>query len=855
MASSYITKRLFKPKRGIDLKSPENLRGEDYLTNAQNVIYDGNGNLCKRNGFQLRVYGADAFSGLMRIDTTDYAGDTKSELLIIGNSGGHGPQRIVKNTLSLTNTLVGVSVTVTVYYDEATLQYRMTITGGVSADIALGTGIVGGDPDMTALIAILPGVITGVASGSATTPAAFLGIKQVTIQAGSTETFEYFSAEEITYGGKATEPTTTVQLPRNNPSYATVNGCVYWYKNHTGDDYNLYKYDGHSWYKAGLPSDSVTWGAHAATGATITDSKGTRTFTQPSGMSYDTTTIFARYSYKDNIGVTHNGEFKDLYVVLGSSGAEANGGYPLRISSSSITTENARAAKVNGDQATVNTITVDNGHGLVVGDVAYFWDGVSSSFVEREVTEIAATTVKVAGSAVTVNNNAIISNNFRIQYFKASQTSVVNSYYSMTAGDLFAEAPYNCLDTDPDIYLGTDSSTQTDYGVTGLAKISYLSSGYKQYPPPLGRFVASTANGSSLLVAGDSESDNTVYSSLMEDCEAFYLGRNSFTVDEKITGLGSSGSVAIIGTENKTFAVTGDIPNLNFRVEKITDNLGIKSHASIEEIDEGTIVFNTHKGMFSMSGGRQLAPVGEWPTDKRISIIEPYFSHRYSVTDFAPQFSVSNVSVIKEKKIIINATPSYYGTTFGPNANISWVYDYSMGGWFVWAGVDLSLGCVYWDDKMWALSHGASSKVDLYSMNETGSVYDYSDHGTAIDAVVQYHWEAAGDSNLYKKFNWITIYTPPGNGVPYELNVKTWANYEIEKVTCFTNPLTQHTSFSKYSDPPAYTIEAKLRTGKMVSMMLEISNDSANEGMWIGGTEVDISPSFGAPSRSGRSDR
>jgi hypothetical protein len=156
---------------------------------------------------------------------------------------------------------------------------------------------------------------------------------------------------------------------------------------------------------------------------------------------------------------------------------------------------------------------------------------------------------------------------------------------------------------------------------------------------------------------------------------------------------------------------------------------------------------------------------------------------------------------------------------------------------------------------MWALSHGASNKVDLYSMNETNSDYDYSDHGTAIDSLVQYHWEAAGDSNLYKKFQWLTIYTPPGNGNAYGLNVKTWANYEIEKVTCFTNPLTQHTEFSIYSNPPAYTVEAKLRTGKMCSMLLEISNDAANEGLWIGGTEVDIAPAFGAPSRSGRSDR
>jgi hypothetical protein len=284
--------------------------------------------------------------------------------------------------------------------------------------------------------------------------------------------------------------------------------------------------------------------------------------------------------------------------------------------------------------------------------------------------------------------------------------------------------------------------------------------------------------------------------------------------------------------------------------------MGIRGHASVAEVDEGTICFNTHRGMFSLSGGRQLAPVGEWPSDKRISIIEPYFTYKYSVTDYSPAFDSSSVSVIKEKKIIINATPSYYGTTFGQNTNLTWIYDYSMGGWFVWTGVDMSLGAAYWEDRVWVLGHsGVSGKVDLFSMTETNTDYDYSDHGTAIDSVVQYHWESAGDSNLYKRFQWLTIYTPPGNGTPYNVVVKTWANYEIEKVTCFSNPLAQHTSFEKYSEPPAYTIEAKLKTGKLVSMMLDISNDVANEGLWIGGTEIDIAPAYQTPSRSGRSDR
>jgi hypothetical protein len=258
--------------------------------------------------------------------------------------------------------------------------------------------------------------------------------------------------------------------------------------------------------------------------------------------------------------------------------------------------------------------------------------------------------------------------------------------------------------------------------------------------------------------------------------------------------------------------------------------------------------------MFSLSGGRELVPVGAWPSDKRISIIEPFFTYRYPTVTYMPRFDLAKVSVIKEKKLIINAIPSYFGTAyFGPDT-VTWVYDYSMGGWFVWVGVDFSLGCAYWDDKVWIASQCPGGLSNLATMNDTNSDYDYSDHGTAIESVIQYSWENAGAPNVYKKFLWLTAYTPSGNGLPYELNVRTWANYEITKSQCFTSPTALHTEFYKYATPPGYTMEAKLKSGKLCSLMLEIGNNNANEGLWIAGTELDIAPIYAPPSRSGRSD-
>lgn len=889
MAGRYLTKRLFKPRRGIDLKSSENNRGEDYLTNAQNVMYDENGNLCKRNGYQLRIYGADAASGLVAFDTTDYAGNSKSELIILGNSATASPLRVVKNTLTITNTLINASVTFSVIYDETTLQYRMVVTGGETASIAMGLGV--GDLTVAGLIAALPLTQTGVASGDNTVPAAFIGIKQVTIQPGDSDTFEYYTAEEITWGGYATEPSTTVVSPTENPSYAVVNGSLYWYRNHDSSDRKLYKYDGHTWYEVSFPKvDSrVFKGVNIqrytfASGSIITDACGTRAIANLDPFSFDTEiSIWARTAYKDKAGVMHYGEFKERRILADSTTtpsslvAAITGYATVKITLNLNEHPNYRSAIADGQQNLTLVIDVDNGHSIIEGDVIYFFDYVNYLFIERLVTDVTATTITISADAITAGDpggnvsildNATITNNYRMQFFHQTQVSSTGFYENtiLLQGELLAEVPAfsstngTMATTDPaspnsditPIVLVPVSSIQSLYSTTPE---TYIFDGARRYPPPEGKFVASASNGSSILCSGDPAAGNIIYSSSSDDCESFFIGRNSFTVEENVTALGSSGSVAIIGTKSKTYAVTGDIPSLNFRVEKITDNLGIRGHATVAEVDEGLLAFNTIRGTFSLAGGRELRPVGEWPSDKRISIIEPFFTYRYpTTTTYCPNFDVASLSVVKEKKLIINSCPSYFGSTFGGNDNITWIYDYSMGGWFVWFGVDMSFGSAYWDGKVWCAGHSPGGGVDVFSMNETNSDYDYSDHGSAIHAVVQYNWEAAGDSNIYKKYQWLTIYTPPGNGLPYNIVVKTYANYEISKSTCFNNPTALHTSFEKYATPPAYTVEGKLRTGKMCSLLLEISNDSANEGLWLGGTEMDIAPVFQTPSRSGRSD-
>lgn len=885
---AYKARRLFKPKMGIDSKSAETMRGDDYLSYADNIVYSDQGELCKRPGTQLRVYGIDAYSGMTFFETTDYKGVSKQEIVFVGANAGKGPVRVIKRYLNIANA-TGTTVTAVCAYNPTTAVFELRLTGGLIGTVNLGTGLVGGDLTIAGLIALSgAGITYSSASVVGTVPAAFMENKTEYILTGTSADFAYYSTEEIPYGGYATAPSFTPSFPRSNPTTALINGSLYWYGSHSGTQTPLMKYDGQVWYGAGLPrsAEALQATAPTLTGSTILDCKGSHVLSQGAAWDLtDLTKIWVRYFYKDKCGSEHTGDFGIEFRPGSAGSAVASGGagmfvpYPANIDKEkNLQFQNARGAKVDGQQGPTLAITVSAGHTIKIGDVVYFFHATTLGtgagyFTEREVTNIGATSITISttgilshdlGGPVNVNNDAIISSNFRVQYFSSTSEAVVGvSGSRIVQGDLIADVPFNSIDVTyaaraahPDIYAATAGSTRVMYLLDRSE--TYLFEGSTSYVPPSGKYVAGTQNGSNVLISGNIESDNTIYSASPTDVEAFYLGRNAFTVDGTVTGLGSSGATTFVSTSKQTYAVQGDIPNLNFRVEKITENLGVIAPASVVEVDEGAIHFNTIKGPFLLLGGRELKPVGEWPLDKRLSVIEPYFTYPYTPRNaliYQPSFEVSSAYVIKEKKWIVLNVPWNASSTFSYLYTGTFIYDYSMGGWFTWSGIDSTCGAVYWDDKVWLAGQGAGGTINLASMQDPTVATGYHDHGTPIAAMVRYHWENGGDINSYKKFLWLTIYSPPGNGLNYTYNVKTYVNYETASSNSWKVPTAQHTSYTVTATPPAYTVEAKLKSGKFSSLMVEISNSTTQEGMWISGTELDLAPTYRTPSRPGRSDR
>ncbi len=135
-------------------------------------------------------------------------------------------------------------------------------------------------------------------------------------------------------------------------------------------------------------------------------------------------------------GADSNGFYYDTVGVINSP-------YTLKIGDSAFYTD-LTAATINGNQVAVNTIAVQPGHVIEVGDMATFEDSTAVIRI-REVTNITSSSITVSGDVVSVNTGTNISvNKVSIVYghvaiVNGTQNSVnvivVDAGHSILSGD------------------------------------------------------------------------------------------------------------------------------------------------------------------------------------------------------------------------------------------------------------------------------------------------------------------------------------------------------------------------------------------------------------------------------------
>jgi hypothetical protein len=709
---------------GLDLKSSDITREPQFASDMQNAEYLKNGNISKRQGYRGA---ADSIGGFGLFNYVRIEPETAVEtqnLLAVSNT----IHKLVETSFVISYSGAEASVQIEIYLDKIADVYKCTIVEGTTQvfDYNMGVGI--DDPaaedlsDLKAAIEAISVDYSVTITGNDTIPMAYLDLVRDANLADGDLTIIARSYEEVNHPLADILPGNTANQLNDDwylTTAAQLNNNIYFANGY--DD--LIKFDGQNAYRAGMPQPASSPGVALGVAGVLAP-------TNPYTYSYLYTQFdangneIAGIMSDDAAGITPVSQTVDVTLtnILAASGFNTN------------------CAVVAGAQVSVTTITVDDGsggtHTLKVGDTAYFFDSISGDYVEREVTGVTATDITIAGAAVTVADNDVISNNLRISIYRNQDGG--------TFKFLVAEVPNNSF---------TATQVYNDNTPDGSLGIQYVLPLTPHNIPPKGRYITSYNN--QLFSAGNLINPNTVSWSAVEGPEYWEPDLFSLRIQspngDKITGLSQSNEVMSIFEKRAMHVISGDIPNNNLRVDTITKDLGCVSHNTIQEV-RGDLYFLSDRGVWKTVSGQLPIQVSER--------IEPVFDKNPLLLD-AQQPVIKRAIAIndRDKEQYVLFIPAETTNLVGITANSSsvlYVEDYYRNAWLKWTNMDFSGGVAIFDDKIHFTERRADGSSDvrhhLYARSNRGDNWDYQDNLEAIDWQYSTGWYYFNEPSVFKKF-------------------------------------------------------------------------------------------------------
>lgn len=742
--SAHKTIERFNSNGGLDLRASDINRNPRYASSMLNAQYRSSGAVEKRRGYQCHSDTAEGF-GLYTYKRIDENGLLEEIVLSVGRS----LRRKYVTNLNVVYSGAAVSAFISLYFDVAADEYKCVIIEDTTQvlSLSLGQGIDAGSPVTITTLAAAISAIAGfaaVVTGDGSVPAAY--IKIVRDYDIALNDWDGMAAYWQTVNSSLTNPFDGSYSRRNNTDFENVSAAnisnLIFFSN--GYD-EVLKYDGQNLYRAGLPTPASIASVLAAGGVT--------------GSNYYHR---AQYSQKDAVDNIIDGNI--LSVTAGLSPA----GQGMTVTVANIqsgTGFNTNAAMVVGAQVGVNTINVDNGaggaHTLKVGDTAYFYDAVSAAYIERNITAVGANTITVAGAAVTVADNAPISNNLRI-IIQRNKTSATTPTVFYTV----VELPNN-----PFVATQAYTDNMADAALGAIIEPPATD----RSPPPKGKYLMSFQN---LLFIGNLATDKRKLAwSDIDGVEYFPADTNQDTIEagfgDEISGIGNEGQFASIFSTTSTFVGSGTFGDGNYRIDLKAANIGCGAHSSIGRV-EGYLTWVSARGPYKMSGGQIPTPIGEAydsedkPTGScRIDPIFGQLGYEFNPS-LQPLFyrlkrCVSINWLAEGKLLFFLPCESLSGSDRYVNSNSRvFVYDYNRDAWLEWSNMDMIAGaCLYQDEfyfKGRRLSAATTVKSELMRIHNLNDAYDYQDNIEPIVWEYGPQWEHLGEPGVLKMFLEILIY-------------------------------------------------------------------------------------------------
>lgn len=819
---------------GFDLKSSDLNYPEQYAQSCINFEINAVGSLVKRKGNAPYAKDSGALGAFVYNRILPDTGAESPELLSVSD-------RLLKckeTQIQITYSGAQPSATVSLFYDQGTAQYRCQLFAGATMVLnqALGLGIDEPLPytcqTLRNTIDALPDFAATI-SGDGGVPAAFC--ENVTERSLGSTAYALKACYWSAVQGVLATQFATAYAARNNVDFEPASAVQLYNVMYfaTGKD-RIQKYDGQRVYNAGVPTPiNVTSSLVADPGIT--------------GYNY---VHRVQFYQKDAAG---NEVYGNLTKISGANLNPVN--QKIDVTFNSISTSsgyNTACAIVNGAQVAVTTITVDNGsggsHTMVAGDTAYFYDAVSAAYVERQITGVTNTTITIAGAAVTVADNAVISANLRvIIYRNRSIGAPPPPATDPTLWYVVDEIPHNSFAGATQTY--TDSKADASLVTELVEPLTDRS------PPPIGRYLTAFQN---LLIIGSLETDpNVVAWSDIESPEYFPTPDNQQVVQnlegDRVTAVAPSNDVLVVFQRGAIHAISGDLPELNYRIDQVTNDVGCIAHQSVRDI-RGVIYFLSPLGPRQMTSANLPQALGPFGDNKLVSRIDPLFSQPSNTTSEA-LFRLSRAWGLHDRSaqkylLFLPKETVTGGVRYCNSQSTMLVYDYARDAWLEWQGMNAGAGIVFYNNNInyaeRALGTGATQRNILYRRQSTGTGFDYNDHNQAISIFYRSPWDFMGDASVLKNYLTLRVFTTDLVTSRFTLQCETEINFtkdapvSLFSVTVGSDGYGTSPYGSLYGDPQDSSVKHKISNGRAKGLAMVFKNSQQQRDLVITGYELEV---------------
>ena len=600
----------------------------------------------------------------------------------------------------------------------------LNIAHGASVSVGVNGGTV--DPNTGAIIP----------SPAASSPAAFLSVDKTIIPDTSSSSTsqvveQYTNYEWEVIANQPTAATFAVNQhpnnidelePRINICQTSLNNVAY-----LSDGFNeVMKYDGYALYRAGLPSiPRDTDDPLAFTSSDITSPNNAT----GGGMTNGTRTYRLQFEYTDAKGNVITSTTSAPIEITNSSGTSTNKNiiswqkYYLQFDGTSTSPSFTQDARFEGFDSTGVFVPAQGFSGLPESTDADY-QAFSQARKNR---------TKLSGDK-----------RLRVKIWRTRDHAPGATGQFL----LLADKEYDISGRQ-----FADTTADDDLNSEGGAATVLIQPEPQHQPPPKGQLMIS--HRGLLVISGNlTNVNNLVYSlpfnnSTQEIGSEYFPAANGVVVESpfgsRINAINSLGDFMYVFHDQSISIVAGEIETQQLpAVNLITKEggVGCKSHFSVLELNN-KLFFMSDQGVYSVS------PQGLTEESLDIKIVFnkaiDFTAHRTIAFNWLSQSKL--IFCIPKEKLHENGSFKYRIT----EDTIIVVYDYAIGAWLVWEGLDFTSGVASHDNKIFfAPQKATESTVNTFS--ETGLKGDFNDHDKAISFSYTTNWESMGEPTIPKSF-------------------------------------------------------------------------------------------------------